>query len=132
MSARADGTAGASAEACPSARTPDVLARLSTTFDARRCASADDSYVAGLFARGEDAILQKVGEEAVEFLLAAKGSDPDHLVAEAADVWFHMLVLMSHKGLGPDAILNELQRREGASGLAEKASRPPLQRRDTT
>jgi len=66
---------------------------------------------------------KRVGEESVEFILAAKSNDPDHLVAEAADVWFHMLVLMSQKGLGPDDILKELNRREGVSGLAEKAAR---------
>ncbi len=108
------------------AGTTTVLARLAETFESRKGAEAGSSYVAGLLARGEDAILKKVGEEAIEFVLAAKGSDNDHLVAEAADVWFHMLVLLSHKGLGPDDILKELQRREGVSGLAEKASRQPL------
>lgn len=103
-----------------------VLHRLAETFESRKRAAADSSYVAGLFARGEDAILQKVGEEAIEFVLAAKRSDDGHLVAEAADVWFHMLVLLSHRGLGPDDILNELQQREGVSGLAEKAARQPL------
>jgi phosphoribosyl-ATP pyrophosphohydrolase len=76
-----------------------------------------------LFDRGEDTILKKVGEEAVEFLLAAKSDDSAHLVAEAADVWFHMLVLMSAKGLSSSDILAELARREGVSGLEEKASR---------
>lgn len=101
----------------------DVLARLSNEIDARRQSDASTSYTASLFESGEDAILKKVGEEAVEFLLAAKGDDSDHLVKEAADVWFHMLVLMSSKGLGPSDILNELQRREGVSGHTEKASR---------
>ncbi|NND89945.1 MAG: phosphoribosyl-ATP diphosphatase [Granulosicoccus sp.] len=101
----------------------DVLTRLGSEIDSRRHGLASESYTASLFARGEDAILKKVGEEAVEFLLAAKGDDSDHLVAEAADVWFHMLVLLSAKGLGPADVLNELQRREGISGLAEKASR---------
>ena len=101
----------------------DVLARLGLAIDARRNSTTDESYTASLFARGEDAILKKVGEEAVEFLLAAKGDDSGHLVAEAADVWFHMLVLLSSRGLGPSDILNELQRREGVSGHAEKASR---------
>jgi len=100
-----------------------VLDRLAATLEQRKSQATSDSYVADLFARGEDAILQKVGEEAVEFLLAAKNSDNQHLIAEAADVWFHMLVLMSHKGLAPEDILNELNRREGVSGLAEKAAR---------
>jgi phosphoribosyl-ATP pyrophosphohydrolase len=101
----------------------NVLARLGSEIDARRLSDASESYTASLFAKGEDAILKKVGEEAVEFVLAAKGNDLDHLVAEAADVWFHMLVLLSTKGLGPSDILNELQRREGVSGIAEKAAR---------
>lgn len=101
----------------------DVLRRLAATIDSRKGAEADKSYVSSLFARGEDCILQKVGEESVEFLLAAKSGDPQALVAEAADVWFHMLVLLSHKGLGPDDVLAELQRREGVSGHDEKAAR---------
>ncbi|MFK7854152.1 MAG: phosphoribosyl-ATP diphosphatase [Granulosicoccus sp.] len=101
----------------------DVLARLSTEIDARRQSDASSSYTASLFERGEDVILKKVGEEAVEFILAAKGDDSEHLVKEAADVWFHMLVLLSAKGLGSSDILQELQRREGVSGHAEKASR---------
>jgi len=100
-----------------------VLSRIAAQIEARKQANTKNSYVAGLFAAGEDAILQKVGEESVEFLLAAKGNDSKHLVAEAADVWFHMLVLMSHKGLGPDDILKELNSREGVSGLAEFAAR---------
>ena len=101
----------------------DVLARLADTFEQRKGADASSSYVASLMAGGTDSILKKVGEESIEFVLAAKGDDNAHLVAEAADVWFHMLVLLSHKGLGPDDILNELNRREGVSGLDEKASR---------
>lgn len=101
----------------------DVLARLSTEIDARRQSDASSSYTASLFERGEDVILKKVGEEAVEFILAAKGDDSEHLVKEAADVWFHMLVMLSAKGLGSSDILQELQRREGVSGHAEKASR---------
>ncbi len=100
-----------------------VLSRLAAQIEARKQSNTENSYVAGLFAAGEDAILQKVGEESVEFLLAAKSDDTKHLVAEAADVWFHMLVLMSHKGLGPDDILEELISREGVSGIAEKAAR---------
>jgi len=101
----------------------DVLSALADTLEQRKGAATDSSYVAGLFAKGTDAILKKVGEESTEFLLAAKGDDNAHLVAEAADVWFHMLVLLSHKGLGPNDVLNELNRRAGVSGLDEKASR---------
>lgn len=101
----------------------DVLVRLAETFEQRKSADPASSYVASLLAGGDDAILKKVGEEAIEFVLAAKGDDNAHLIAEAADVWFHMLVLLSHKGLGPNDILNELNRREGVSGLDEKASR---------
>jgi len=74
---------------------PDVLERLSAQIASRRAADGKTSYTASLFERGEDTILKKVGEEAVEFILAAKENDPAHLVAEAADVWFHMLVLLS-------------------------------------
>jgi len=101
----------------------DVLARLADTFEQRKSADPRDSYTAALLNAGSDAILKKVGEESIEFILAAKGDDNAHLIAEAADVWFHMLVLLSHKGLGPDDILSELNRREGVSGLEEKANR---------
>ena len=101
----------------------DVLSRLAQMLESRKQVFDEQSYVADLFAAGEDAILQKVGEESVEFILAAKSGNPQKLVAEAADIWFHRLVLLSHKGLGPADILNELRRREGVSGLAEKAAR---------
>ena len=104
----------------------DVLARLARTLDARRDAAPDASYVASLFERGEDTMLQKIGEEAVELILAAKGEGDGRLVSEAADVWFHMLVLLSYRGLGPDDILNELARRAGVSGHAEKAARDAI------
>ena len=101
----------------------DVLARLSSQMEARKQADGKSSYTASLFERGEDTILKKVGEEAVEFILAAKEDNPKHLVAEAADLWFHMLVMLSAKGLSASDILAELERREGVSGHAEKASR---------
>jgi len=104
--------------------TGPVLQRLESTLAARRGADPGSSYVAGLLAAGDDAILKKVGEETIEFVLAAKSDDAEHLIKEAADVWFHMLVLMNHKGLGAADILTELARREGLSGLEEKASRP--------
>jgi len=100
-----------------------VLARLADTFEQRKSADPASSYTAALLSGGSDAILKKVGEESIEFILAAKGDDNAHLIAEAADVWFHMLVLLSHRGLGPDDILSELNRREGVSGLDEKANR---------
>ena len=81
------------------------------------------SYVAQLFAKGNDAILKKIGEEAAETLLAAKDGDKLHIVRETADLWFHTLVMLSFHGLGPDDVLAELRRREGISGVDEKAAR---------
>ncbi len=101
-----------------------ILRELAATLEARKQADPDRSYVARLYAKGLDAILKKVGEEAAETLLAAKNDDPRNLVYEIADLWFHTLVLLAHQGLGPDAVLDELHRRFGASGLAEKAARP--------
>lgn len=100
-----------------------ILRELAATLEARKQADPDSSYVARLYAKGLDAILKKVGEEAAETLLAAKNGDSEHLVRETADLWFHTLVMLAHQGLGPDAVLNELHRRFGTSGLAEKASR---------
>lgn len=100
-----------------------ILHELAVTLEARKQADTDSSYVARLYAKGLDAILKKVGEEATETVLAAKNGDPRQLVYETADLWFHTLVLLAHQGLGPDAVLNELQRRFGTSGLAEKATR---------
>jgi phosphoribosyl-ATP pyrophosphohydrolase len=104
-----------------------VLAELDATLAERRNASPDSSYVASLHARGLDTILKKVGEEAAETLIAAKSPGAQGLVHEVADLWFHTLVLLSHLGVGADAILDELERRSGRSGLDEKASRasPP-------
>ena len=100
-----------------------VLLRIGETLDARKGADPESSYVAGLFAKGEDAILRKVGEEAVEVTLASKSGDKLHLVRELADLWFHTLVLLASHGLGPGDVLHELRRREGISGLDEKAAR---------
>ena len=100
-----------------------VLTRLSHEIDQRKGADGKSSYTASLFERGEDTILKKVGEEAVEFILAAKEDDAKHLVAEAADVWFHMLVMLAAKGLCASDVLTELERREGVSGHTEKAAR---------
>ena len=79
--------------------------------------------MAGLLAKGEDAILRKVAEESAETLLASKEGDKLHVVREVADLWFHSLVLLTWHGLKPDDVLAELERREGISGVAEKASR---------
>jgi phosphoribosyl-ATP pyrophosphohydrolase len=101
----------------------DVLRRLGEVIAARRGADPASSYVAGLLAKGGDAVLKKVAEEAAETLLAAKDGDKLHLVRETADLWFHCLIMLEHYGLGPGDVLAELKRREGISGVEEKASR---------
>ena len=101
----------------------DILSRLAETLEARKGADPGTSYVAKLYAKGLDSILKKIGEEAAETIIAAKGNDKNQLVYETADLWFHCLVLLANQGLHPDDVLNELARREGLSGLAEKASR---------
>lgn len=100
-----------------------VLERLAAVVSARRGADPDKSYVARLLARGEDAILKKIGEEATEAVMACKDRAPERIVAEFADLWFHSLVALEHYGLTPDLVLAELARREGLSGLDEKAAR---------
>ncbi len=101
----------------------EILDRLSATLESRRGADPSTSYVAKLFHKGQDAILKKIGEEAVETVLAAKEGDKAHLVYEVADLWFHTLVLLAHEGLSHEDVLNELARREGVSGVVEKAAR---------
>ena len=101
----------------------DILQRLTGTLEARKQASPESSYVARLLSKGEDAILKKIGEEATELILAAKGGDKTHLVYETADLWFHCMVLLAKHGLSADDVLNELARREGLSGIAEKEGR---------
>ena len=101
----------------------DVLRELAAVIEARKDASAEESYVASLFAGGVDAILRKVGEEAIEVVIAGKGGDRDALVREVADLWFHCLVLLAARGSHPEAVTGELSRRFGVSGLAEKAAR---------
>ena len=100
-----------------------ILRRLSATIDARKGGDAFSSYVASLFGKGHDAILKKVAEEAAETLLAAKDGDKLHIVRETADLWFHCLVLLAWHGLTSDDVLSELRRREGISGVDEKAAR---------
>ncbi len=101
----------------------DPLDRLEVTIQARRAAPADTSYTAQLFARGRPRIAQKLGEEAVETVIAALGPDPARIVPEAADLLYHLLVLLADAGLTLDDVRAELARREGVSGLEEKASR---------
>lgn len=101
----------------------DTLQRLTATLEARKTAVPDSSYVAKLFSKGEDAILKKVIEEAGEVLLASKDGDAQHLVYEVADLWFHSMVLLAHHGLSAQDVLSELARREGLSGIVEKANR---------
>lgn len=100
-----------------------ILRRLGEVLAARRNADPASSYVAGLFAKGEDAILKKIAEESAETVLAAKGGDKLHIVRETADLWFHCLVLLAWHGLKPEDVLAELRRREGISGIDEKKSR---------
>jgi len=101
----------------------DILARLAATIESRKGTDPAASYVARLFAKGEDAILKKIGEEATETVMAAKDGDRLRIAAEVADLWFHCLVLLAQHGLGPADVLAELARREGVSGIAEKAAR---------
>lgn len=106
-----------------SLKNQDILQRLTETLEARKQASPDSSYVARLFSKGEDAILKKIGEEATEVILASKDGDKNHLVYETADLWFHSMVLLAQHGLSAQDVLDELARREGLSGIAEKESR---------
>jgi phosphoribosyl-ATP pyrophosphohydrolase len=101
----------------------DVLARLAEVIEARKAGDPDKSYVARLFHKGTDAILKKIGEEATETVMAAKDGDPQKLVYEVADLWFHSMLALSAFGLKPADVLAELQRREGLSGLEEFAAR---------
>lgn len=101
----------------------DTLNRLAELLEQRKSADPESSYVAKLYAKGMDSILKKVGEEAAETIIAAKNGDNEHLIYETADLWFHTMVMLAQAGLNPQDILDELARREGLSGLVEKASR---------
>jgi phosphoribosyl-ATP pyrophosphohydrolase len=101
-----------------------VLERLEVAIAERRGADPSTSYVASLERKGLDAILKKVGEEATETVIAAKGGERDAIVHETADLWFHCLVMLSHRGIAVADVLAELERREGRSGIEEKDSRP--------
>lgn len=101
----------------------EILNRLADVIASRRGGDPDHSYVARLFHKGTDAILKKVGEEAVETVMAAKDGDADKLVYETADLWFHSIVALAQFGRRPADVLAELARREGLSGLDEFAAR---------
>ncbi len=115
--------------------TNDSLARLAALIESRKPVNggdADKSYVARLLHKGPDAFLKKIGEEATEVVMAAKdadhGGDRSKLVAEVADLWFHTMVALAHYGLSPADVIAELERREGTSGIEEKALRKAQQR----
>ena len=101
----------------------DILNTLAAVLEQRKSADPASSYGAKLYAKGMDAILKKVGEEATETILAAKGGNKDEIIYETADLWFHTLVMLTKAGLKPQDILDELARREGLSGIQEKNSR---------
>ena len=101
----------------------DTLSRLAATVATRRSADPDSSWVAKLNARGVPVIARNLGEEAIETVIAALSGSREELVGEAADTLFHLLVLLDAKGVAWDEVLAELERREGTSGIAEKASR---------
>ncbi|HEY0562431.1 MAG TPA: phosphoribosyl-ATP diphosphatase [Methylophilus sp.] len=101
----------------------DVLNRLAELLEQRKLADPATSYVAKLYAKGMDSILKKIGEEATETVIAAKGGVRDEIIYETADLWFHTLVMLAKANISPQEVLDELARREGLSGIAEKASR---------
>jgi phosphoribosyl-ATP pyrophosphohydrolase len=102
-----------------------VLQRVHATLVERKSAEPESSYVAGLYAKGTDAICKKIAEEAAETIMAAKDGDRLHLVWEVTDLWFHSMILLAHFGLSVDDVIFELRRREGISGVDEKKSRKP-------
>lgn len=101
----------------------DILDRLADLLEQRKSADPAKSYVAKLYAKGMDSILKKVGEEATETVIAAKGGKREEIIYETADLWFHTLIMLAQAGLKPQDVLDELARREGLSGIAEKESR---------
>jgi phosphoribosyl-ATP pyrophosphohydrolase len=101
----------------------EILTRLGAVLAERLKADPTTSYVASLAAKGEDAILKKIAEEAAETMLASKEGDKLHLIRETADLWFHSMVLLAWHGVRPEEVLAELARREGTSGIEEKKSR---------
>ncbi|MDO8278733.1 MAG: phosphoribosyl-ATP diphosphatase [Burkholderiaceae bacterium] len=116
----------------------DSLARLAAVIESRKPERGGDpaaSYVARLLHKGPDAFLKKIGEEATEMVMAAKdadhGGDVSRIVGETADLWFHCMIALAHYGLAPADVLAELERREGTSGIEEKALRKLQQREGT-
>ncbi len=101
----------------------EILSQLTEVLEQRKAADPDSSYVSGLYHKGLDAILKKVGEEATETVMAAKDGDKSKIVYEVADLWFHSMVLLAHEGLSAQEVLAELDRRFGLSGLEEKSQR---------
>jgi phosphoribosyl-ATP pyrophosphohydrolase len=101
----------------------DILLRLMAVLQSRKDADPDSSYVAGLYARGLDTILKKIGEESVETIIAAKSGDKEQIIYETADLWFHCLVMLAQQNLDARLVLEELDRRFGVSGIDEKAAR---------
>jgi phosphoribosyl-ATP pyrophosphohydrolase len=119
----------------PLSSTADALMRLATVIESRKVANGGDpqsSYVARLLHQGPDAFLKKIGEEATEVVMAAKdvdhGADKSKVIYEVADLWFHTLIALAHYGLTPAQVIAELERREGTSGMEEKALRKALAR----
>jgi len=100
-----------------------ILNRLSEIIEARKHEDSSNSYVAKLLQGGQDKILKKIAEESAETLMASKDGDAQHVVRETADLWFHCLILLAHHGLTAEDVLQELEKREGVSGIIEKASR---------
>ena len=103
----------------------ETLERIAATIEERKNGNVKTSYVAKLLSEGEDSVLKKIGEEATETVLAAKSGDRLALVRETADLWFHSMIVLARHGLGPADVLAEMHRREGISGLDEKAGRKP-------
>jgi phosphoribosyl-ATP pyrophosphohydrolase len=101
----------------------DILTALADILEQRKSQTPDKSYVASLYGKGLDTILKKIGEEAAETIIAAKGGNAEQTIHEMADLWFHCLVLLAHQNMSPDLVLTELARRFGVSGHTEKASR---------
>lgn len=101
----------------------DILEKLMDVLESRKQADPDSSYVASLYDKGLDTILKKIGEESTETIIAGKAGNDEQIINEMADLWFHSLVLLAHRGLSAEQVLDELDRRFGLSGLEEKASR---------
>jgi len=101
----------------------DILTKLEKVLEGRKTADADTSYVASLYQAGQNKILKKLGEEAVEVIIASQSETREQVVHEMADLWFHALILLVHKGIPVSAVTDELVRRFGASGIEEKVSR---------